>query len=290
MTPMRPYVGAAGLLVSLACSSSRPSAPDPTSMDPSSAFVGESVRVVIRGSFSTPASVDFASGKIAARGEFVAKLGETVLDEVEYVSSTELSARVPGTLPVGPYDLWIEDPEGRHGSLSGAFAVRLPVSPPRDGGDPGDADGGAGDGDEGAAGDTDAGDRDGDSDGGDGTPACTATRTCDDAVCNMDCPTGGCCIVCDGSDTCSGTCSGGCASDCSGLATCDFDCGTGCTYACSGNAVCTVRCDGGCTFSACDGNAECLLRCTDPVACTMACGEPVTDCGNGVLACRTACP
>ncbi|MEE8410184.1 MAG: DNRLRE domain-containing protein, partial [Myxococcota bacterium] len=75
------------------------------------------------GSFYFVPHADFHAGTITVRTEFSASLGEVDLEDVRWISATELVATVPTSLPVGTYDLRVEDPAGRIGRRTDAFTV-----------------------------------------------------------------------------------------------------------------------------------------------------------------------
>ena len=81
--------------------------PSPIAVEPPSARQGVSQDVTIKGSRFTPAySVSFVNeSRSNVDTRFLARLGDIGLLEVAYVDSKTLTATVPGTLPVGDFDL-----------------------------------------------------------------------------------------------------------------------------------------------------------------------------------------
>ena len=250
-------------------------------MTPPIAVEGVSVEAAIEGSsFWLKTHTSFATGELTVDGSFKAQLGNTILEDVEYISSKQLTAHVPDTLEVGVYDLTVVDPAGRIGVLRKAFAV-LPDSTLQDGAPPGDSD---------IHGDSSAGD--GDSLTGDTSTVCSGTCVCDNnTTCSLACPGGGCDLECANQTTCEGACTQDCNTECLGGTTCNLSCGTGCTYSCGGDSVCTFYCGSDCSVSSCFGSAQCTLSCVEPSACAIFCvGEEPVDCGGGVFTCRAPCP
>lgn len=136
---------APGLIVLLcgllaACGEPRPGAPRPLSLEPSSAQVGAPMEVVIHGQQFLPLVQADYSDRERSRvdGEFSARLGEAALEDVTFVSTTELRGRVPAGLAPGRYTLVVVAPSGAEGHLDDAFQVLRPpavrlalVTPPR---------------------------------------------------------------------------------------------------------------------------------------------------------------
>ena len=265
-----------GCLAIVACRS-EPAALRIDAIEPASGFAGESVSVVIRGSFAIEAQVSYADeAESRVWAVFTAQLGEVALQTVTYVDASHLAAVVSPDLAAGTHDLTVIDPRWRRATLASAFTVRTADTEGRD----------------------DGGDSDRPSDGGDSAPegdpiSCSGNCSCQAATCSLDCPSGGCLVSCANDATCSGTCASNCTTTCANNSTCDFQCGSGCTYNCAGSATCTVTCDSDCTISSCAAGASCVLTCTtDDGNCTIR-GCPlghVRDCGNGVKTCRAACP
>lgn len=278
---MRYCLAVLGICASPACKSAEPSAPRPEGMEPLSTVEGVSVATTIYGrSFWIKTNANFVTGDHTVDASFTARLGDTLLEPVEYVTGKQLAAVVPSTLAVGVYDLTVVDPVGRVGVLREAFTV-LADSTLQDGASSGDSDTPTGDPPTG----------DGDPYAGDGTSVCVDSCVCDnDSTCSLACPGGGCDLVCDSETICDGACSQDCVAECQGNALCDLSCGTGCTYTCLGSTVCSFHCQSDCSVD-CIGSAQCRLSCADPTGCSVNCiGGAAVDCGGGVFTCRTACP
>jgi hypothetical protein len=99
--------------------------PLPLSVTPDRGPVSQAVPVTIRGThFDATATTDFAGQEESALDvRFAAFLGPVPLRDVRLQSDGALTAIVPDGLPVGTHDLRIVDPDGREGSLSGAYRV-----------------------------------------------------------------------------------------------------------------------------------------------------------------------
>jgi hypothetical protein len=107
----------------VACSSDR-ALPSPTliSVEPASAFESSRAEVIILGdAFLATAQQRLGFG-VQVNSEFQAWLGGLALEEVRWLSPTELAARVPGTLPPGSHALEVSAPNGA-AELPNAFAV-----------------------------------------------------------------------------------------------------------------------------------------------------------------------
>jgi biopolymer transport protein ExbB len=94
-------------------------------MSPARARVGETLPVTIQGrGFLLAARVSFAErGANEVSAIFSARLDETALSPVRYLSGEALAAVVPPTLAPGVHRLVVEDPRGRRASLEAAFTV-----------------------------------------------------------------------------------------------------------------------------------------------------------------------
>lgn len=96
---------------------------------------------------------------------------------------------------------------------------------------------------------------------------------------------------CQGNAGCGMTCGTDCLITCPGTTTCTVDIGDGSIVSCPGTATCDVRCHGDCIVQMA-GAARSIVRCEkadEGAECIVEGCTPV-DCGNGVRACRTACP
>jgi hypothetical protein len=128
---------------------------------------------------------------------------------------------------------------------------------------------------------------------------CTGTCTCDPDTRTCKCSGGTDCVVdggegiifeCDGNARCSLECGNECHVSCVGTTGCDAVMGDGSTGECPGTASCSFVCEGSCSVS-CSGSARCTLDCPPEGDCEITdCGGQVSDCGDGLLACRTSCP
>lgn len=124
--------------LSAACGEPGFAPPELLGLEPSRAEVGPPVEVVIRGHPFLPrveANYDDRE-QSQVDGAFKAWLGEAALEDVTFVSTTELRGRVPAGLLPGGYSLVVEDPSGAVARLENAFvvtghpAVRLAVTTP----------------------------------------------------------------------------------------------------------------------------------------------------------------
>lgn len=143
---------------------------------------------------------------------------------------------------------------------------------------------------------------DDDDDGGGGAiVACDGDCTCEPELdkcsclggttCVADCK-GPCTIACEGNARCDIECPANCTLECPGTAGCEARVGDDSQGVCNGTGFCDVVCEGDCSFD-CPGSAKCILRCAAGHQCEItSCGGPagVTECPDGSLACRTACP
>jgi hypothetical protein len=132
MSTRRPHRGpslaaaliAVATLAACSCGNTLP-APALSSIDPGSALETEVVDVSIRGDqFFARAHRQLGSGTLVD-AQFRARLGNVELEDVRWMSATELTARVPGVLPPGTHSLIVEAPNGI-AELPGAFVV-LPI-------------------------------------------------------------------------------------------------------------------------------------------------------------------
>jgi hypothetical protein len=108
-----------------ACSSSTLPSPALTSIEPTSAFEAASLEVTIRGDRLLPTAYRRLGSGTGIDSTFHARLGGVALEDVRWVSSKELTARVPGTLPPGTQTLTVEAPNGT-AELADAFVV-IPI-------------------------------------------------------------------------------------------------------------------------------------------------------------------
>lgn len=121
-----------------ACSASPLPGPEIHSIVPTSAFerastdvriLGDGFFATARRQFGAGADVDF---------QFEARIGDSALEQVQWVSPTELSARVPGTLPAGSHGVVVMAPNGTV-ELPNAFTVLPTPGGPAQGCDAGPA-------------------------------------------------------------------------------------------------------------------------------------------------------
>lgn len=127
---------------------------------------------------------------------------------------------------------------------------------------------------------------------------CSGECACDEETNTCSCLGGTDCVVessgavtlvCEGNARCELACGADCNVDCPGTSGCDATIGDGSTGTCAGTASCNYTCEGECTID-CPGASRCTLGCPTDAACEITSCPTVTDCGDGVLACRTACP
>ena len=277
------------LLALAACKERLPDGPRPTAVTPASAPNSAATAVQITGtSFEPHVTVDYDKARSSRVDDhFLARLGpDHDLEQVRWVSTTELTAEVPAGLPPGVYDLTLTDPRGDTGTLASAFTVLGP------------GDGGA-DGD----GPADASPADGALEGAPDLPLtdarppdqmppdspvvyhdlgpCPAVcSSCSGATCKLPCASGCVCPPgwsCD-IDCWAKICVG--AVDCSAAADCSLKCAS---TSCTGLVTCgSGRCDVTCASGSCLGGVDCAKSC----ACTVSCASGA--CGPGVT-CPPAC-
>ncbi len=111
------------MLAVASCSSTPAGPPVVTSIEPTTAIEGSSVRLTIHGQFALVRHVDFGSGDIAVDARFEAWLGESALEDVRYLDGRTLTGMVPDGLAPGAYDLRVRAPDGRVTTLTALFAV-----------------------------------------------------------------------------------------------------------------------------------------------------------------------
>jgi hypothetical protein len=99
--------------------------PRPLAVTPDHGPVSAPVDVLIRGeNFHARVATDFTgSGETGVDARFAALLGPVPLDGVRLRADGSLAATVPPGLATGGYDLTVVDPEGRRGTLAGAYRV-----------------------------------------------------------------------------------------------------------------------------------------------------------------------
>lgn len=112
------------LLGALACArtSAPPAAPAPAWVEPSTAYVGRAIPVLLHGERFDPEVVQqLSSGShLALDARFRAFFDGFELSDVRFVDSRTLSATIPAALPPGDYALTVEGPYGR-GTAAGVF-------------------------------------------------------------------------------------------------------------------------------------------------------------------------
>ena len=128
---------------------------------------------------------------------------------------------------------------------------------------------------------------------------CIGTCTCDQDTRTCSCAGGTTCtiegaenvtLVCEGNASCDLACGVGCHVICPGTTGCTAEIGDDGTAECQGTAECDYTCLGDCQVT-CSGSPQCIVRCADGYACTiLACDGQITECGDGIQACRTTCP
>jgi hypothetical protein len=105
-----------------ACSERALPSPTLISVEPASAFESSRAEVIILGdAFFATAQRRLGFG-VQVNSEFQARLGGLALEEVRWLSPTELAARVPGMLQLGSHALEVSAPNGT-AELANAFAV-----------------------------------------------------------------------------------------------------------------------------------------------------------------------
>jgi hypothetical protein len=243
----------------VACSDNTLPEPTLTSIEPASAFEASSLEVTIRGDRLFRTAYWRLGSGTHVDSNFRARLGDVPLSNVRWVSSKELTARVPDTLLPGTHSLTVEAPNGT-AELTDAFVV-IPIEHCASGGD----------------------------DDGDGLIDCAdpdcAGLACEDGdpCTDSDTCTGGLCSASPKSCTPPSACfSGGCDAG-----TCGFSvlvgascvdpnpCTTGGTCAADGGCVGTSTCaaPGECWSAQCASDGGCLLTvntgqsCVDPNPC-----------------------
>ena len=96
-------------------------------------------------------------------------------------------------------------------------------------------------------------------------------------------------FLCEGNAACGLTCGTTCLITCPGTTSCSVLAGDDAVVVCPGTATCDITCLGDCSVSM-DGASRAVVHCAgDGAACEFSGCSP-TDCGDGVHACRTACP
>lgn len=97
-------------------------------------------------------------------------------------------------------------------------------------------------------------------------------------------------LICEGNARCALECGAECNVECPGTSGCDASMGPDSTGICNGTGNCAFTCAGDCSVD-CPGTSSCTLACPVDASCEItSCGQGPEDCGDGVLACRTACP
>ncbi len=127
---------------------------------------------------------------------------------------------------------------------------------------------------------------------------CSGECVCDPETATCSCLGGTDCVVeggddvnlvCEGNARCDLACGVGCHVECPGTSGCDVVMGDGSTGVCNGTGDCAFVCEGSCVID-CPGASRCTLDCPEGAACDITSCPMVTECGDGNLACRTACP
>jgi hypothetical protein len=97
-------------------------------------------------------------------------------------------------------------------------------------------------------------------------------------------------LVCEGNADCDISCEERCHVECPGGSHCVVELGNDSTAICNGTGSCDILCHGDCSVD-CPGAEQCIVRCGADYTCTMtSCEGGLTDCGDGVQACRWTCP
>jgi hypothetical protein len=97
-------------------------------------------------------------------------------------------------------------------------------------------------------------------------------------------------LICDGNARCSLECGAECHVECPGTSGCDAAMGPDSTAICDGTGNCDFLCEGDCSVD-CPGASSCTVTCPVDAICEItSCDMGLQTCGDGVLACRTACP
>lgn len=111
----------------VACLSPAPAVTEVNAVLPAAIAQGSDANIVITGNFWAEINVDFGSGNSAAvEDTFTASVGNTTLLNVTYVDSQTLNATLPGTLPLGVYDLTVTGPNGVKATMSQAVSIVPP--------------------------------------------------------------------------------------------------------------------------------------------------------------------
>ncbi|HSN90402.1 MAG TPA: hypothetical protein VLS93_04170, partial [Anaeromyxobacteraceae bacterium] len=120
-----PWTAVAAAVIALACGDSAQPAPRPRSVSPAQGPEGAAVAIRIEGDGLAPHVItDYGDGSGSrVDPRFRAWLGPSRLREVTPSGDGALLATVPEDLPPGAYDLAIEDPDGRRGTLPAAYRV-----------------------------------------------------------------------------------------------------------------------------------------------------------------------
>jgi hypothetical protein len=116
------------LLLGAGCAEKLPAGPSPASVVPASGPSTAETAVRILGRFAPAlrANYDDPDRVLVTDRTFHAWLGERALGAVAWVSSGELTAKVPAGIPPGVYDLTVLDARGQSGVLAKAFTVLGP--------------------------------------------------------------------------------------------------------------------------------------------------------------------
>jgi hypothetical protein len=181
------------------------------------------------------------------------------LIRVTWVSSGEITAVVPNTVPAGTYDLTLIDPRGRVVTYEAAYTIDI--------------------------GDGSGSDADTDYDSDEYDYYCPAPEECVE-TCNDPCS-----MLCDTIEFCKLNCNGGgCDFVCDGTGDCDLDCHQegGCTATHTGTGLFEVKCAAGDCQVSCPGPGGCLVDCAAETCEITDCPVAVETCGF-VLACNTSC-
>ncbi|MFZ5785221.1 MAG: hypothetical protein ACOY3Y_02160, partial [Acidobacteriota bacterium] len=116
------------VLLGAGCAEKLPAGPSPASVVPASGPSSAETSVRILGRFSPVlrANYDDPDRVLVTDRTFQARLGTRALGSVAWVSSSELSAKVPAGIAPGVYDLVVVDARGQSGQLAKAFTVLGP--------------------------------------------------------------------------------------------------------------------------------------------------------------------
>lgn len=130
-TELRPPTAALALALALAAGCARETShapPVPLSLAPATGSAHRPVPVIIRGEgFHVRAVQDLSAGA-RVESTFRAWLGETSLEQVEWVDEHTLQAVVPAGIAPGVHPLTIEDPFGQRGARDGVYEATLAPS------------------------------------------------------------------------------------------------------------------------------------------------------------------